>query len=97
MENLSQEETEKIINKIVEYVRSKKIEGLVIFFLESIKPLSFIGGELISYYLPIFLPPTSNANLVIKVLQKRENLEIIIEKLKNKEGGAKGEAPKLSE
>lgn len=85
IEEPTKEEVEKILNEIVIYVKRKKIEGIVLFFLESIKPLSFVAGELILYYLPLFIQPTSSPYSIAKVLRKRENLELLINKLKKLE------------
>lgn len=66
---------ERVAKKIVEM----ELEGPAIWILQTIKPLSVIGGELAHFYLAPFLPLLDEKGYeFLDVFEKRENIERLI-------------------
>lgn len=77
------EEEEKIIRKVANLIHKYRMEAAAILFLESLKPLVHIGGELGKFFISPFLPALGekisvNGEKYIRVFEKRENIERLI-------------------
>jgi len=69
---------EKAANKIVDM----GFEGATIMLLQTIKPLTRIGGELATFFLAPFLPLLDEYGYeFIDTFEKRENIELLIRRL----------------
>ena len=85
---ITKEEEEEIIRKAADIIFERNMGLAAIYILEMIRPLAYIGGQMgtifISPYLLLFGESFSeNAELLIKVFQKKENIEkvqLILEK-----------------
>jgi len=89
--NKSERETE-LINKVARKIVDSEMETPAIWLLQTIKPLTFIGGELSYFYLAPFLPFLDDLGYTfLDTFEKRKNIEILIktverlEKEKSKE------------
>lgn len=85
-EPLSQEEEEKLIEEIAQYIHSKRLEMPAILFLESSKPLSSIGGTMGRMFVFPFLPILGDqgdlyGQKMIKLIENRDNIEKLIQKI----------------
>ena len=81
---LSSERAEYLIEKLAKWVVSHRLETPAIMFLESIKPLSFIGSQMwLMYGVPMLgivvdEYQTSEFGLLF---ENRENVEALIQKI----------------
>jgi len=86
---------EEFINKIAKKIVELKLSVPAIFFLESIKPISFIGSQALVFFRPIVLAAFNIPNaydIFIRIMEDRENVEKLIQKIEqleeeNKKGG----------
>lgn len=80
--DFSEEEKNKLIEKIAKKIVEKRLEVPAIFFLESIKPVAFVGTQ-ISYvifapFLYLLGPESFN---YLSVFEKREDIEKLLIKI----------------
>ena len=85
-EDLSEEEVEKVLKATAAKIHSLGMDLIAILALESVKPVSNIGGELSRMIFSPFLPalgPDYNmmGDKLIYVFQRRENIEKLIKML----------------
>ncbi len=85
-EELSEEEEERIIEELANYIHSKGLETAAILLLESSKPFALIGGGMSRLFLSPFLPVFGDetdifGQKMILFLEKRKNLERLIQKI----------------
>ena len=85
-EELSEEEEERIIKEIANYIHIKGLETAAILFLESSKPFALIGGGMSRLFVMPFLPVFGDETDVfgqkmISLLEKRKNIEKLIQKI----------------
>jgi hypothetical protein len=79
---LSEEDKNKLIEKIAKKIVEKRLEVPAIFFLESIKPVAFVGTQ-ISYivfapFLYLLGPESFN---YLSIFEKREDIEKLLSKI----------------
>jgi len=80
---MSIDEERELIDKVAQKISDLDMEDLAIFILQTIKPLSMIGGELAYFYLAPFLPLLDEYGyLFVDTFGKIENIEALIKKLK---------------
>lgn len=78
---ISKKESE-LIEKAARRIVDTDVEGFVIWFLETIKPVVWIGGELALFYLAPFLPLLDNYGYdFLDTFEKRENIELLIKRV----------------
>jgi hypothetical protein len=78
---VSEKESE-LIEKMAKRIVDTDVEGFVIWFLETIKPVVWIGGELAYFYLAPFLPMLDNYGYdFLDTFEKRENVELLIKRV----------------
>ncbi len=83
-QDLSLEERKKIAEKIAKRVVEMKLSTIAIVFLESSKPLSYVGSQLMVFFNPIvgaFLPSTEFYDKLTAFFEDRENIELLIQKI----------------
>jgi hypothetical protein len=83
---LTPEEEEEIINKVAKTIHVYGMETAAILMLETVKPLTYIGGQFGRFYLFPFLPAFGDtfyqqSEKIITVFEKRENVEKLIKRL----------------
>ena len=91
--NITSEDEEEMITKIAERIHNYGMEGPVILFIESIKPLTYIGAQMGLYFVSPFLTLFSEklgikGEIFLRIFEKRENVEKLLkhlEKLANQE------------
>lgn len=78
----SPEETEEIIETIAKTVVKREMELPAIFLFGAIRPVSYIGGQLIRVFLAAFTPLLGDLRYeYISVLEKNENLIKLIKRI----------------
>ncbi len=89
--DLTEDETEALIQKATEEIRKRKLETPAILFFEMHKPLAFIGASASLVFAPFAVPFLGYdfVNNYSRLLADRANVERLIRKLEEK--------PKLAE
>lgn len=85
-DELSEEEEERIIKEIANYIHLKGLETAAILFFESSKPFALIGGGMSRLFVMPFLPVFGEeadvfGQKMISLLEKRKNIEKLIQKI----------------
>jgi hypothetical protein len=80
---ITEEEEEDIIEKTAEKIHEYGMETPAILFLESSKPLVYIGGEMGRFFIMPFIPAFSEewgrkGDKLLRVFEKRDNIEKLI-------------------
>lgn len=76
--DISEKERE-LIDKVAKWIVDQGFEGPAVMLLQTIKPLSTIGGHLGLFYLAPFLPFLEEKGYdFLETFEKRENLERLI-------------------
>lgn len=85
-EDISEEDKNKIIEKLADEIVVRKLGIPAIMFLESVKPLSFIGSQIMIMLNPFVQAIFSTKNYwIISVLfEKRENVECLIKQIERR-------------
>lgn len=79
---LTPEEEERIINRITDEVMKREFEGIAIMFLESIKPVSYIGSQMSMVLVAPFLSIFGGLGIdYIKFFEKHENVEKLLKRI----------------
>jgi len=98
----TEEQKKEILEKIARLIVEKEMEAPAIMFLETIKPLSFMGSQLTLFTLAPFLTmlgehEEKGYNL-IRLFEKEENVEYLLQRIetlsKEKEASKERSAPK---
>lgn len=81
---LSPERAESLIEKLAQWIVNHRLETPAILFLESVKPLSFIGSQMWLMYgvpmLGIVVDEHSSSEFGL-LFENRENVETLIRKI----------------
>ena len=78
---MSDKETE-LINKVAEKILDSGMEAGAIFFLNALKPVYFIGGELGHFFLaPYLVLLEGKGDEYLDTFEKRENIQKLITKV----------------
>jgi hypothetical protein len=78
---------EELLNKFALFIVKKGLTPVAIFMLETHKPLSFLGNQLLVFFQPVaesFLPP-KEYRAVMELLEDRNNVETFIQIIENTE------------
>ncbi len=82
-DEISSEEKDEFIRKIAEKVHNYGMDVPAIFFLESVRPLSYIGSQMGRMFVSPFLPILGDdvgltGEKLIQVFENRESVEEIL-------------------
>lgn len=85
---VTSEEEEKTIQDVAKRIHDVKMDSMAILFLETVKPLSFIGMELgrfmLSPWLLVFNESIGvKSEKLLQIFEKRENVEKLLVYLEN--------------
>jgi hypothetical protein len=85
-DDLTENEENEIIEKIATEIHKNGLETLAVFILESIKPLSYFGGQMSRIFAsPFFTLAGEDADILgqklISIFEKKENVDKLIEKI----------------
>ncbi|HHT9125621.1 MAG TPA: hypothetical protein ACFYD6_07355 [Candidatus Brocadiia bacterium] len=73
-----------LVEKLADFVIRRGMAEPAIMFLESVKPLNFIGSQAMVFFRPIvttFFSPKDYERLT-QILEKRASIDILIEKIR---------------
>lgn len=82
MEPLTAEE-QQLLRKIAQRVVQMRLQTPAVFFLESMKPLNFVGSQAMSFLQPIVASifPVDTYDRLRTTLEKRESIEALIQQI----------------
>jgi len=84
-EDPSDEKEEKIIKRTAETIYKYDMDLVAILFLESMKPLASVGGQLARYMVAPFVPFIGDKSIpYLATFQNKENVERLIKELEEK-------------
>ncbi|MBD3284926.1 hypothetical protein GF359_01025 [candidate division WOR-3 bacterium] len=97
--DLTDERKTELCAKIAERVIQFKVAPLAIVFLETIKPLSFLGNQLMVFFAPMVTAFTTGDwyDEATAFFEDRSNLEMLIRKIEELESERAVEANRLKE
>lgn len=80
---LSEEERE-LLDKLADGIVKREVSPVALFFLESMKPLGFIGSQMLHFFRPIVSmiwssPDTYDA--IAKILERRGSIELLLRRI----------------
>lgn len=79
---LTPEEQEQMIDKIAAEVLKRRLETVAIMFLESIKPITYVGSQLAIVFVGPFLTVFGDFGInYIKFFENRQNVEKLLQKI----------------
>jgi len=87
--DISVERREEVLTKIAQKVVDLRLTPVAVVMLESSKPLSFVGSQLMVFFQPIVtsLFPFRQYDEVAALLEERTNVEALIQKIEKLEDG----------
>ena len=87
--DISVERREEVLTKIAQKVVDMRLTPVAVVMLESSKPLSFVGSQLMVFFQPIVtsLFPFRQYDEVAALLEERANVEALIQKIEKLEDG----------
>jgi hypothetical protein len=87
--DISVERREEVLVKIAQKVVDLRLTPVAVVMLESSKPLSFVGSQLMVFFQPIVtsLFPFRQYDEVAALLEERVNVEALIQKIEELEDG----------
>jgi len=87
--DISVERREEILTKIAQKVVDLKLTPVAVVMLESSKPLSFVGSQLIVFLQPVVTAvfPFHQYDEVAALLEDRANVEALIQRIEQLEDG----------
>jgi hypothetical protein len=83
MDDLTPQERDDLIEKIAQGVVKRGMQTPAILFLEMHKPLTFVASQSLVVSSPFIAPfvGIGNIQLAAKLIEKRENIELLIERI----------------
>lgn len=80
-------EDEELLARVAEYIAKRGLGTAAIFFLESSKPMSFVGSQALVFFEPflrMFLR-TERYQRFASLMERRENFEYLIQRIETAE------------
>jgi len=87
--DISVERRDEVLTRIAQKVVDLRLTPVAVVMLESGKPLSFVGSQLMVFFQPIVtsLFPFHQYDEVAALLEERANVEALIQKIEKLEDG----------
>jgi hypothetical protein len=87
--DMSVERRDEVLTKIAQKIVDMRLTPVAVVMLESSKPLSFVGSQLMVFFQPIVtsLFPFRQYDEVAALLEERSNVEALIQKIEKLEDG----------
>lgn len=73
----------ELLEKVARRVVDLRVSAIAIFLLESTKPLSFLGSQLLVFFNPIIQPIFNFKDYeeVTEMIENRDNIEFLIQRI----------------
>jgi hypothetical protein len=87
--DISVERRDEVLTKIAQKIVDLRLTPVAVVMLESGKPLSFVGSQLMVFFQPIVTSvfPFHQYDEVTALLEERTNVEALIQKIEKLEDG----------
>jgi hypothetical protein len=87
--DISVERRDEVLTKIAQKIVNMRLTPVAVVMLESSKPLSFVGSQLMVFFQPIVtsLFPFRQYDEVAALLEERANVEALIQMIEKLEDG----------
>jgi hypothetical protein len=84
------EQEDAVMEKIAKWVVKKQFTVPAIMFLESIKPMNFIGSQVMVFFEPVVQSVFTFKDYTVfrEALEKRESVEILLQKIEARDAAA---------
>lgn len=94
--DISETRKAEIIQKVAQKIVDLKLTTIAIVLLESSKPLSFIGSQLMVFFQPIFTAvfPFTQYDEFAALLEDRKNIELLIQEIEQLDEEKRGKGKK---
>jgi len=81
-------EDERFLADLAGRVRDAGLASAAVLWLESLRPLSFLGGQVLHAAAPLLdlLLPDDEASRLARLLERRENLDVLLARLEAGDG-----------
>jgi len=82
-ENLAEQQA--LLDRIAEAVAARELTAPAVLFLESMKPLSFLGGQFMAFLSPFIhmVVDTKEYDQIAEAIERRENVEFLIQRIEH--------------
>lgn len=86
-EELTQEETERLLDRAASEIKRRKLQMPAVLFLEMHKPLGFLSSQAAVVFSPMLVPflGFDTMNDFSRLLSKRENVEALLCRLERED------------
>jgi hypothetical protein len=76
-------EQEALLDRVAQAVVMRRLTAPAILFLESMKPLSFLGGQAMAFFSPFvrMVAGVSSYDALAEAIERRENVEYLIQRI----------------
>ncbi len=83
-------EQDEVLEKVAKKVVEKRMTVPALMFIESVKPLNFIGSQVMVFFEPIVqaLFDFKSYNIFREIIEERENVEILMQKIEKHDARA---------
>lgn len=84
LEDSLSEEDRELLDKLAEGVVKRSMTPVAVFFLESMKPLGYVGSQLMVFLRPVIQSIWSNPatyDRLAHILEKRGSLELLLRRI----------------
>jgi len=87
-------EREALMDRFAAAVVERRMAAPAILFLESVKPISFLGNQALVFFQPIVQSvfDFKSYDKVVAILEDRENLEYLLRRIEELDGARQGKA-----
>lgn len=77
------DETPIILEQVAQYIVKRRLSAPAILVLESMKPLSFLGGQLMAFFGPFvhLIVDARSYNTFAEAIERREHVEHLISRI----------------
>ena len=82
-------EQQALLDRIAEAVVARELTAPAVLFLESMKPLSFLGGQFMAFLSPFIhmVVDATEYDRIAEVIERRENVEFLIQRIEHHASG----------
>ncbi len=85
---ITEKDEEEFIEKVAQKIHEYEMETAAILFLESSKPLVWVGGEMGRFFITPFVPIISDkwgitSEKFFRIFEKRENIEKLLQRMES--------------
>jgi len=83
-------EQDEVLEKVAKKVVEKRMTVPALMFIESVKPLNFIGSQVMVFFEPIVqaLFDFKSYNIFREIIEERDNVEILMQKIEKHDAKA---------